>query len=137
MNQQWQDYINIVQSVVKPALGCTEPISAAYAAAVAAQMLDAPIDRLEIRVSDNLYKNAMGVFVPGTGKIGLAIAAAVGAIGGDANAGLEVLANINAADVTKLKRLLMQIKSLLRVILTPMSLSSVMSKPMLANIMPK
>lgn len=106
MNQQWQDYINIVQSVVKPALGCTEPISAAYAAAVAAQMLDAPIDRLEIRVSDNLYKNAMGVFVPGTGKIGLAIAAAVGAIGGDANAGLEVLANINAADVTKAQALI-------------------------------
>ncbi|WP_025821420.1 L-cysteine desulfidase family protein [Shewanella marina] len=99
MKKQWQDYINIIQTVVKPALGCTEPIAAAYAAAVAAEMLTAPVEKIEVSVSDNLYKNAMGVFVPGTGKIGLAIAAAVGAIGGDASANLEVLAKINQQDV--------------------------------------
>ncbi|MBU5894653.1 serine dehydratase subunit alpha family protein, partial [Vibrio cholerae O1] len=79
---------------VKPALGCTEPIAAAYAAAVAARQLGCEPRRLEVAVSDNLYKNSMGVYVPGTGKIGLAIAAAAGAIGGNADAGLEVLAAI-------------------------------------------
>lgn len=100
MKQEWKKYIQIINQVVKPALGCTEPIAAAYGAAVAVQALGCNIpDSLEILVSDNLYKNSMGVFVPGTGKIGLAIAAAAGAIGGNADAGLEVLASISAEQV--------------------------------------
>lgn len=99
MKQQWQQYKNILNSVVKPALGCTEPIAAAYAAAVAADMLSGTPEQIRVFVSDNLYKNAMGVFVPGTGKIGLPIAAAVGAIGGNPDSGLEVLANITSEDV--------------------------------------
>ncbi|PKQ79811.1 hypothetical protein AOX56_13195 [Aeromonas sobria] len=99
MKQAWQQYLQIIQQVVKPALGCTEPIAAAYAAAVAARQLDCEPRRLEVAVSDNLYKNSMGVYVPGTGKIGLAIAAAAGAIGGNADAGLEVLAAIQPEQV--------------------------------------
>ncbi|MCS3832907.1 L-cysteine desulfidase [Aeromonas veronii] len=99
MKQAWQQYLQIIQQVVKPALGCTEPIAAAYAAAVATRQLGCEPGRLEVAVSDNLYKNSMGVYVPGTGKIGLAIAAAAGAIGGNADAGLEVLAAIQPAQV--------------------------------------
>ncbi|MEH8195887.1 serine dehydratase subunit alpha family protein [Aeromonas allosaccharophila] len=99
MKQAWQQYLQIIQQVVKPALGCTEPIAAAYAAAVAARQLGCEPRRLEVAVSDNLYKNSMGVYVPGTGKIGLAIAAAAGAIGGNADAGLEVLAVIQPEQV--------------------------------------
>ncbi|WP_429010922.1 serine dehydratase subunit alpha family protein [Aeromonas allosaccharophila] len=99
MKQAWQQYLQIIQQVVKPALGCTEPIAAAYAAAVAARQLGCEPRRLEVAVSDNLYKNSMGVYVPGTGKIGLAIAAAAGAIGGNADAGLEVLAAIQPEQV--------------------------------------
>lgn len=99
MKQAWQQYLQIIQQVVKPALGCTEPIAAAYAAAVAARQLGCEPRRLEVAVSDNLYKNSMGVYVPGTGKIGLAIAAAAGAIGGNADAGLEVLAAIKPEQV--------------------------------------
>ena len=99
MKQAWQQYLQIIQQVVKPALGCTEPIAAAYAAAVAARQLGCEPGRLEVAVSDNLYKNSMGVYVPGTGKIGLAIAAAAGAIGGNADAGLEVLAAIQPEQV--------------------------------------
>jgi L-cysteine desulfidase len=100
MKQEWQKYIEIINQVVKPALGCTEPIAAAYGAAVAVQALDCRVpDSIEVLVSDNLYKNSMGVFVPGTGKIGLAIAAAAGAIGGNADAGLEVLAAITPEHV--------------------------------------
>ena len=99
MKQAWQQYLQIIQQVVKPALGCTEPIAAAYAAAVATRQLGCEPGRLEVAVSDNLYKNSMGVYVPGTGKIGLAIAAAAGAIGGNADAGLEVLAAIQPEQV--------------------------------------
>ncbi|MDW2334878.1 serine dehydratase subunit alpha family protein, partial [Vibrio sp. 1069] len=55
MNQQWTQYIQIIKQVVKPALGCTEPIAAAYAAAVARKELGtSDIDAIEVRVSDNL-----------------------------------------------------------------------------------
>ncbi|MGN5134548.1 L-cysteine desulfidase family protein [Aeromonas veronii] len=106
MKQAWQQYLQIIQQVVKPALGCTEPIAAAYAAAVAARQLGGEPRRLEVAVSDNLYKNSMGVYVPGTGKIGLAIAAAAGAIGGNADAGLEVLAAIQPEQVERAQLLI-------------------------------
>lgn len=106
MKQAWQQYLQIIQQVVKPALGCTEPIAAAYAAAVAVRQLGGEPGRLEVAVSDNLYKNSMGVYVPGTGKIGLAIAAAAGAIGGNADAGLEVLAAIQPAQVERAQQLI-------------------------------
>ncbi|WP_421335655.1 serine dehydratase subunit alpha family protein [Aeromonas veronii] len=106
MKQAWQQYLQIIQQVVKPALGCTEPIAAAYAAAVATRQLGCEPGRLEVAVSDNLYKNSMGVYVPGTGKIGLAIAAAAGAIGGNADAGLEVLAAVQPAQVDRAQQLI-------------------------------
>ncbi|ENO3977692.1 serine dehydratase subunit alpha family protein [Aeromonas veronii] len=106
MKQAWQQYLQIIQQVVKPALGCTEPIAAAYAAAVATRQLGCEPGRLEVAVSDNLYKNSMGVYVPGTGRIGLAIAAAAGAIGGNADAGLEVLAAIQPAQVDRAQQLI-------------------------------
>lgn len=108
MQQQWQQFTQILNTVVKPALGCTEPIAAAYASAIAAEILPGQIDKITIHVSDNLYKNSMGVFVPGTGKIGLPIAAAVGAIAGDASAGLEVLAKIEATQVEQAQVLINQ-----------------------------
>ncbi|MGL6397935.1 serine dehydratase subunit alpha family protein [Aeromonas veronii] len=106
MKQAWQQYLQIIQQVVKPALGCTEPIAAAYAAAVAVRQLGCEPGRLEVAVSDNLYKNSMGVYVPGTGKIGLAIAAAAGAIGGNADAGLQVLAAIQPEQVDRAQLLI-------------------------------
>ncbi|OEF13585.1 serine dehydratase subunit alpha family protein [Aliivibrio logei] len=106
MKQQWQQYKAIINAVVKPALGCTEPIAAAYAAAVAADMVTTTPEKIIVHVSDNLYKNSMGVFVPGTGKIGLPIAAAVGAIGGDPLAELEVLAAITQEQVDNAQTLI-------------------------------
>lgn len=64
MKQAWQQYLQIIQQVVKPALGCTEPIAAAYAAAVAARQLGCEVQRIEVLVSDNLYKNSMGSMCP-------------------------------------------------------------------------
>ncbi|VDG54396.1 putative inner membrane protein [Escherichia coli] len=62
----------------KTGAGCTEPISLALAAAVAAAELEGPVERVEAWVSPNLMKNGLGVTVPGTGMVGLPIAAALG-----------------------------------------------------------
>ena len=91
LNPLWDSFIRAVQEEVKPALGCTEPISLALAAAVASSELDGAVERIDAWVSPNLMKNGMGVTVPGTGMVGLPVAAALGALGGNARAGLEVL----------------------------------------------
>ncbi|GAB0724603.1 cysteine desulfidase [Escherichia coli] len=106
LNPLWQRYILAVQEEVKPALGCTEPISLALAAAVAAAELEGPVERVEAWVSPNLMKNGLGVTVPGTGMVGLPIAAALGALGGNAKAGLEVLKDATAQAIADAKALL-------------------------------
>ena len=90
MNPAWAELIRAVKQNVKPAVGCTEPVSLALASALAASHLAGRVIRIEAKVSPNLMKNGMGVTVPGTGMVGLPIAA-VGALGGDPLAGLEVL----------------------------------------------
>ena len=64
------------------------------------------VTRIEAWVSPNLMKNGLGVTVPGTGMVGLPIAAALGAIGGNAHAGLEVLKNATADALVRAKALL-------------------------------
>ena len=77
-----------------------------WAAAVAAAELEGPVERVEAWVSPNLMKNGLGVTVPGTGMVGLPIAAALGALGGNANAGLEVLKDATAQAISDAKALL-------------------------------
>lgn len=98
--------IAIVKRDVTPALGCTEPISLALASAIARQHLGAMPLQIQAKVSPNLMKNGMGVTVPGTGTVGLPIAAAIGAVAGDPTAGLEVLKQIQPADVATAKAFL-------------------------------
>ena len=102
----WNQFIRAVQEEVKPALGCTEPVSLALACAIAADLLPGEVTRIEAWVSPNLMKNGLGVTVPGTGMVGLPIAAALGAIGGNAHAGLEVLKNATADALVRAKALL-------------------------------
>ncbi|MGF1702288.1 L-serine ammonia-lyase, iron-sulfur-dependent, subunit alpha [Photobacterium makurazakiensis] len=102
----WADFIKTVKREVVPALGCTEPVSVALAASIATQHLSGKPVRIDAFVSPNLMKNGMGVGVPGTGMVGLPIAAAVGALAGVPTAGLEVLKNITSADVDEAKSLL-------------------------------
>lgn len=105
-NPLWSRFIRAVQEEVKPALGCTEPISLALAAAVAASELRGAVERIDAWVSPNLMKNGLGVTVPGTGMVGLPIAAALGALGGNANAGLEVLKDASAQAIADAKAML-------------------------------
>jgi len=102
----WNQFIRAVQEEVKPALGCTEPISLALACAIAADQLSGEITQVEAWVSPNLLKNGLGVTVPGTGMVGLPIAAALGAIGGNAQAGLEVLKGASVEALARAKCLL-------------------------------
>ncbi|WP_028765800.1 serine dehydratase subunit alpha family protein [Shewanella fidelis] len=110
----WPLFLEAVKRDVVPALGCTEPISVALAAAIAIDELG--MDRhseqlltevkIDVAVSANLMKNGMGVGIPGTGMVGLPIAAAIGTVAGDRHAGLEVLKNLTAADVAAAKQML-------------------------------
>ena len=102
----WKQFIRTVQEEVKPALGCTEPVSLALACAIAAEHLSGDVTQIEAWVSPNLMKNGLGVTVPGTGMVGLPIAAALGAIGGNAQAGLEVLKDVTADALSRAKALL-------------------------------
>lgn len=86
--------MRILRQEVVPALGCTEPVAVALVSAIATRDLGHVPEKIEVSVSGNLYKNGLGVMVPGTGRAGLDIAAASGALGGDAQLGLEVLRNI-------------------------------------------
>ncbi|MCD5360514.1 MULTISPECIES: serine dehydratase subunit alpha family protein [Chromobacterium] len=102
----WPRFVTAARAEVAPALGCTEPISLALACAIAAKTLGRAPERIEARVSPNLMKNGMGVTVPGTGTVGLQIAAAVGALGGDPDGKLEVLKGLRAEVVDAAKRML-------------------------------
>ena len=103
-----QNILRVVQEEVVPALGCTEPISLALASATARYYLGKMPERIEAKVSPNLMKNGMGVTVPNTGTVGLPMAAAIGAIGGDHQAGLEVLKNISTEQVAQAKQMMSQ-----------------------------
>lgn len=100
--------LHIVERDVVPALGCTEPISLALASATAAKYLGKTPTKIEAKVSPNLMKNGLGVAVPGTGMVGLPIAAAVGALGGDPDGGLQVLKHITPQQVSNAKAMLEQ-----------------------------
>ncbi|MBP3763649.1 MAG: serine dehydratase subunit alpha family protein [Bacteroidales bacterium] len=81
----------LLQQEVVLATGCTEPGAVALCAAKACRLLGREPERLRLRLSKNVYKNAMGVGIPGTGMIGLPIAVALAVVHGDPDRGLEVL----------------------------------------------
>ena len=110
MKAQWTDFITLLKREVVPALGCTEPMSVALAAANCRKLLGQVPTRVSVWVSGNLFKNGMGVGVPGTGMIGLPVAAAVGITGGNPDAGLEVLKTLTPDQVDAAKALLPAIK---------------------------
>ena len=93
MNESiYKSYISILKEELLPAMGCTEPISVAYAAALARKVLGCVPDKVEISVSGNILKNVKSVIVPNTGGLkGIAAAAAAGIISGKSDSKLQVL----------------------------------------------
>ena len=93
--QRYQDYVAILKEELIPAMGCTEPIAIAYAAATCRDLLAQPVEKCRLVVSGPIIKNVKSVVVPNTGGLkGLDAAVAAGVVGGKAEAMLEVVAGI-------------------------------------------
>lgn len=91
---------DILRMQVAPALGCTEPVAVALAAAAARAVLPGRPERVDLWVDPNIYKNGLAVIIPGTGGLsGLDLAGALGVFGGDASLGLEVLEPLDEESV--------------------------------------
>lgn len=102
--EERQQMISLMQHEVVPAIGCTEPVAVALCAARAAEKLGLLPERVEVELSMNVLKNAMGVGIPGTGMIGLPIAIALGALIGKSEYQLEVLRDCTPEAVEQGKR---------------------------------
>ena len=85
------DYIGLLKKEVVPAEGCTEPVAVAFAVSLAAEQLGADATDVRLKLSANIIKNALGVGIPGTGMVGIEIAAALGAVVKQSEKRLEVL----------------------------------------------
>ena len=104
-----QEYINVLHRELVPALGCTEPIAIAYAAAKAREVLGSFPEHLEIRCSGNIIKNVKAVVVPNSnGLRGVEAAAVLGTVGGNPDRKLEVLEEITSNHITRTQELLKQ-----------------------------
>ena len=100
-----QEILALIHQEVVPAIGCTEPMAVALCVARATELLGELPAHIDLHLSANILKNAMGVGIPGTGgMIGLPIAVAMGAIGGKSCLGLEVLRDCTDDDLAAAKR---------------------------------
>ena len=89
-----EEIISLIHREVVPAIGCTEPVAVSLCVAKAKELLGNIPEKINVRLSGNMLKNAMGVGIPGTGMIGLPIAVALGALVGKSEYGLEVLKDV-------------------------------------------
>ncbi len=106
----YQTYLNILREELVPAMGCTEPIAIAYAAALAKKTLDGPVKSVCVRASANIIKNVKSVVVPNTGgKRGIAAATAAGIVAGKSEKQLQVLSEISEGDHAAIDTFLSQI----------------------------
>ena len=108
MSQQLHDmFLQVLSKELIPALGCTEPIAIAYAAAKARQILELDPEGIHLRCSGNIIKNVKGVAVPNAGGLkGVEAAAILGALGGDADRELEVLQAVRPEHLERTRELL-------------------------------
>ena len=107
--QIYREYVAILKEELQPAMGCTEPIAVAYCAALARQTLGALPETVEVLASANIIKNVKSVIVPNTnGLRGIAAAAAAGIVADNADAQLQVLAELTPEQVESVSTYLQQ-----------------------------
>lgn len=100
-------FIQLLQRELIPALGCTEPIAIAYAAAAGRRVLGGVPERVDAYVSGNIVKNVKCVVVPNSGgRRGIEVAVALGLAGGDDSRKLEVIAGVTDEHRRQMQRLL-------------------------------
>ena len=96
----YRTFVRILREELIPAMGCTEPIAVAYAAALARKTLGVLPEGVDIRVSANIIKNVKSVVVPHTGGLrGIAAAAAAGIVAGRPERELQVLSEVSQAEI--------------------------------------
>ena len=104
---KYTQYLQILREELIPAMGCTEPIAMAYAAAKAREVLGALPEKIDIVISGNIIKNVKSVIVPNTGGLkGITAAIAAGAAVGNADRQLEVLADVKEDEISKIAQLM-------------------------------
>ena len=102
-SRRYDAYVKILKEELVPAMGCTEPIAIAYAAALARDTLGDQPEQMEIQASGNLIKNVKSVVVPNTGgRRGIEAAVAAGVIAGDADRVLEVISRVTPEQKTQI-----------------------------------
>ena len=106
-NVKYGAYVKILEEELKPAMGCTEPIALAYAAAMARKVLGEMPDKVVIGASGSIIKNVKSVIVPNTDHLkGIPAAAAAGIVGGDPDKELEVIASVTPEQITGMREFL-------------------------------
>lgn len=106
-NEKYSAYIQILKEELIPAMGCTEPIALAYAAAVAKKVLGQMPERVAIGASGSIIKNVKSVIVPNTDHLkGIPAAAAAGIVAGDPDKELEVIAHVTEDQVKEMREFL-------------------------------
>ncbi len=102
-NTVYKTYVEILKRELVRAMGCTEPIAIAYCAAVARKALGTLPSEIDVAASGNIIKNVKSVIVPNTGGLrGIEAAAAIGALAGDAEAGLQVVSHVAQEEIAAL-----------------------------------
>ena len=108
--KNYQTYLDILKEELVPAMGCTEPIAVAYAAAKARQVLGAMPERIAVSASPNIIKNVKSVIVPNTGSLrGIEAAAVAGAVAGEADEELQVLSHVTQEQIAEIAEALHRI----------------------------
>lgn len=116
----YKTYLQILKEELVPAMGCTEPISIAYASAKAKEVLGHTPDRTIVEVSGNIIKNVKSVIVPNTGHLkGIAAATAAGIIAGNPEKKLEVISDVSNEDKERIKEYLSTFPIEVKLIDTP------------------
>ena len=106
-DEKYGAYVNILREELGPAMGCTEPIALAYAAATARKVLGELPDRVVIGASGSIIKNVKSVIVPNTDHLkGIPAAAVAGIIAGKPEKELEVIAEVTAEEIARMKEYL-------------------------------
>ena len=106
-DKRYQAYIDILREELIPAMGCTEPIAVAYAAAAARNTLGELPDKVLVEASGSMIKNVKSVIVPNTDHLkGIPAAAAAGIVAGDPKKELEVIASVTKEQITAMKEFL-------------------------------
>ena len=104
---KYNDYLQILKEELVPAMGCTEPIAIAYAAAKARDVLGKIPEKVTAKCSGNIIKNAMCVTVPNTGDlVGIKASAIIGVLAGDSSKELEVISEVKEEHIIEANKLM-------------------------------